>query len=113
MQMVRTRASASQDEPVDPSLPPPPPPPAAPADQSTSRFLAAQTQLMNTMMQNMSQMIAQQNQTPAALIAALNQSNQAPAVPLPPAFPQSRLADFMRTRPSTFSSSSEPLDAND
>nr|ADB85422.1 putative retrotransposon protein [Phyllostachys edulis] len=77
--------------------------------------MAAQAQLMNVMMQNMNQMMTQQNQTAAALVTMLNQNNQAVAMPLPPppAFSQSRLAEFMRTHPPTFSSSSEPLDAND
>ena len=77
--------------------------------------MAAQTQLMNAMMQNMNQMMTQQNQTAAALLAMMNQNNQAAAMPPPPppAFHQSRLAEFMRTHPPTFSSSSEPLDADD
>ena len=114
MQMVQTRHSTSQDEPVDPSLSPPPPPPTAPADQNLSQFMAVQAQLMNAMIQNMNQMIAQQNQTAAALLSMLNQNSQAAALPPPPpVFPQSKLVEFMRTRPLTFSSSPEPLDADD
>ena len=115
MQMVRTRQSPGQDEPVDPSLsPPPPPPPPAATDPGLGQFMAAQTQMMSAMMQSMSQIVAQQNQTSAALLAMLNQTQ--PAVvppPPPPVFPHSRLTEFLRTRPVTFSSSSEPLDADD
>nr|ADB85376.1 putative retrotransposon protein [Phyllostachys edulis] len=77
--------------------------------------MAAQTQLMNAMMQNMNQMMTQQNQTAAALLAMLNQNNQAAAMPPPPPpiIPQSRLAEFMRTCPPVFSSSSKPLDTDD
>ena len=82
--MIQTHNSASQDEPVDPFSQPPTPPPAAHADQGLGQFIAAQTQLMNAMMQNMNQMINQQNQTTATLLAMLNQNNQAVALPPPP-----------------------------
>ena len=70
---------------------------------------------MNAMMQNMNQMMNQQNQTTAALLAMLNQSHQVASVPPPPppVAPQSRLAEFMRTRPLTFSSSLKPLGVDD
>ena len=114
MQMVQTRTSASPVDPVDLNTPPPPPPPAATADQGMSQFMAAQTQLMNSMMQNMNQMMNQQNQTATALLAMMNQNNQAAAMPPPPpTFQQSKFAEFMRTHPPTFSSSPEPLDADD
>ena len=112
--MVQTRSSASQDDPVDPSLPSPPPPPAATSDPSLGQFMAAHAQLMSTMMQNMNQMMAQQSQATAALLAMMNQNSQLVAMqPSTPVFPQSKLVDFLRTRPPTFSSSPEPLDADD
>ena len=112
--MVQTRNPASQDEPVDPFTPPPPPP-STTTDQGLGQFMASQTQLMNAMMQNMNQMMTQQNRTAAVVLAMLNQNNQAAAMPLPPppAFPQSKLVEFFWTHPPTFSSSSEPLDADD
>lgn len=91
-----------------------PPPPTAIAEQNLGQFMVARTQLMNTMMHNMNQMINQQNMTVVALVNMLNQNNQETAIPPPPpVHPQSKLEEFIRTRPPTFSNSSEPLDAND
>ena len=60
-------------------------------------------------------MMAQQSQTATAVLAVMNQNSQATVVPPPPphVHPQSRLSEFMKTRPTTFSSSPEPLDADD
>ena len=77
-----------------------------------SQLLAAQTQFMSAMMQNMNNMMTQRNQTFAAIVNLLNQNNQAAAVS-PPAHQHSKLSDYMRTRPSTFSHSLEPLEAED
>ena len=48
------------------------------ADPTMAQFLAAQTQLMSVMMQNMNQVMTLQNQTAEALFNMMNQVNQAP-----------------------------------
>lgn len=109
--MVQIQQPSSQDEQPE-QLPPPPPVPMS--DPGFGQFMTAQAQMMNAMMLNMNQMMAQQSQTTNALLAMMSQNNQAVVVPPPPpARPQSRLTEFMKTRPATFSSSPEPLDADD
>ena len=48
------------------------------ADPTMAQFLAARTQLMSVMMQNMNQVMTLQNQTAEALFNMMNQVNQAP-----------------------------------
>ena len=77
--MDQSRSSASLSESEGPNAgidPTAPPPPAAPTDPNLNQFLAAQTQLMSTVMQNMNQMMAQQNQAAAALVSLVDQQNQ-------------------------------------
>ena len=81
-----TEAQGSQ------SVPTPPPPPAAGPDWA--------------------QMMANQNQLIQLLAQAIN--NPAQHAPQPPAqAPQNRMSEFLRIRPPTFSSSVEPMDADD
>ena len=70
-------------------VPPPPPPP----DMAQLMFM--QTQLLQQLAAN----LANQNQ------------NQNPNQNQPP--PQSKLAEFMRTKPPTFAGSADPLEADD
>lgn len=77
MDQTSTSASFSGSEDPNASVSlPAPPPPASVADQGLSQFLAAQTQLMSTVMQSMNQMMNQQNQAAAALVNLVNQQNQ-------------------------------------
>src|ERR1041384_2519221 len=60
-----------------------------------AQFMAMQTQLMQTMMQT------------------LNNMQQQSQMPPPPPAHNSRLGEFLRTRPPTFSQAKDPLEAND
>jgi hypothetical protein len=63
---------------------------------------------------NIEQLLNTQNQLMQAMLQTLNnmQPNQQ-QVPPPPPRHQSRLAEFLRTRPSTFSQGKDPMDAED
>jgi hypothetical protein len=63
---------------------------------------------------NLEQLLTTQNQLMQAMLQTLNnmQPNQQQAPPPPPPH-QSRLAEFLRTRPSTFSQAKDPMDAED
>jgi hypothetical protein len=63
---------------------------------------------------NLEQLITTQNQLMQVVLQTLNnmQSNQQQAPPPPPPH-QSRLAEFLRTRPTTFSQSKDPMEAED
>jgi hypothetical protein len=63
---------------------------------------------------NLEQLLNTQNQLMQAMLQTLNnmQPNQL-QVPPPPPPHQSRLAEFLRTRPSTFSQAKDPMDAED
>jgi hypothetical protein len=63
---------------------------------------------------NLEQLLNTQNQLMQAMLQTLNnmQPNQQ-QVPPPPPPHQSRLAEFLRTRPSTFSQAKDPMDAED
>jgi hypothetical protein len=60
------------------------------------QLLTTQTQLMQAMLQTLNSMQPNQQQ-----------------VPPPPPSHQSRLAEFLRTRPTTFSQSKDPMDTED
>jgi hypothetical protein len=67
---------------------------------------------------NLEQLITTQNQLMQAVLQTLNnmQPNQQvhqQQVPPPPPPHQSRLAEFLRTRPTTFSQAKDPMDAKD
>jgi hypothetical protein len=69
---------------------------------------------------NLEQLIATQNQLMQAVLQTLNnmQPNQQPhqqqAPPPPPPPPhQSRLVEFLRTHPTTFSQAKDPMEAED
>jgi hypothetical protein len=61
---------------------------------------------------NLEQLLTTQNQLMQAMLQTLNnmQPNQQQAPPPPH---QSRLAEFLRTRPATFSQAMDPMDAED
>jgi hypothetical protein len=63
---------------------------------------------------NLEQLLTTQNQLMQVMLQTLNdmQSNQQQAPPPPPPH-QSRLAKFLRTRPTTFSQAKDPMDAED
>jgi hypothetical protein len=63
---------------------------------------------------NLEQLLTTQNQLMQAMLQTLNnmQPNQQQAPPPPPPH-QSRLAEFLRTRPTTFSQAKDPMDAED
>jgi hypothetical protein len=63
---------------------------------------------------NLEQLLTTQNQLMQAMLQTLNnmQPNQQQAPPPPPPH-QSRLAEFLRTRPTTFSEAKDPMDAED
>jgi hypothetical protein len=63
---------------------------------------------------NLKQLLTTQNQLMQAMLQTLNnmQPNQQ-QVPPPPPPHQSRLAEFLRTRPSTFSQAKGPMDTED
>jgi hypothetical protein len=63
---------------------------------------------------NLEQLLTTQNQLMQAMLQTRNniQPNQQQAPPPPPPH-QSRLAEFLRTRPSTFSQAKDPMDAED
>jgi hypothetical protein len=63
---------------------------------------------------NLEQLLTTQNQLMQAMLQTLNnkQPNQQQA-PSPPPPHQSRLAEFLRTRPTTFSQAKDPMDAED
>jgi hypothetical protein len=63
---------------------------------------------------NLEQLLTTQNQLMQAMLQTLTnmQPNQQQA-PSPPPPHQSRLAEFLRTRPSTFSQAKDPMDAED
>jgi hypothetical protein len=63
---------------------------------------------------NLEQLITTQNQLMQAVLQTLNnmQSNQQQASPPPPPH-QSRLAEFLWTRATTFSQAKDPMEAND
>jgi hypothetical protein len=62
----------------------------------------------------MEQLIATQNQLMQAVLQMLNhlQPNQQAHQQQPPP-PQSRLGEFLRTRPTTFSQANDPMEAED
>jgi hypothetical protein len=66
----------------------------------------------NTNNANLEQLLNTQNQLMQAMLQTLNnmQPNQQQAPPPPH---QSRLAEFLRTRPITFSQAKDPMDAED
>ena len=86
---------AMQENPV----PPPPPPPAEGSDWN--RMMANQAQLINLFAQSINN-----TQTLQAAAAA-----QPQAIAPPP--PRANIAKFMRLRPPTFSSSTDPMEADD
>jgi hypothetical protein len=63
---------------------------------------------------NLAQLITTQNQLMQAMLQTLNnmQPNQQQAPP-PPSPHQSRLAEFLRTRPTTFSQAKDPMEVED
>jgi hypothetical protein len=63
---------------------------------------------------NLEQLLTTQNQLMQAMLQTLNnmQPNQQQAPPPPPPH-QSRLAEFLRTRPTTFSQAKDPMDPED
>jgi hypothetical protein len=63
---------------------------------------------------NLEQLLTTQNQLMQAMLQILNnmQPNQQQAPPPPPPH-QSRLAEFLRTHPATFSQAKDPMDAED
>jgi hypothetical protein len=63
---------------------------------------------------NLEQLLTTQNQLMQAMLQTLNnmQPNQQQASPPPPPH-QSRLAEFLRTHPTTFSQAKDPMDAED
>jgi hypothetical protein len=63
---------------------------------------------------NLEQLLTTQNQLMQAMLHTLNnmQPNQQHAPPPPPPH-QSRLAEFLRTRPTTFSQAKDPMDVED
>jgi hypothetical protein len=63
---------------------------------------------------NLAQLITTQNQLMQAMLQTLNnmQPNQQQAPPPPPPH-QSHLAEFLRTRPTTFSQAKDPMEAKD
>jgi hypothetical protein len=63
---------------------------------------------------NLEQLLNTQNQLTQAMLQTLNnmQPNQQ-QVPPPPPPHQSRLVEFLRTLPSTFSQAKDPMDAED
>jgi hypothetical protein len=68
----------------------------------------------NTNNANLEQLLTTQNQLMQAMLQTLNnmQPNQQQAPPPPPPH-KSRLAEFVRTRPTTFSQAKDPMDAED
>jgi hypothetical protein len=68
----------------------------------------------NTNNTNLEQLLNTQNQLKQAMLQTLNnmQPNQQQAHPPPPPH-QSRLAEFLRTRPTTFSQAKDTMDAED
>jgi hypothetical protein len=69
----------------------------------------------NNNIANLEQLLTTQNQLMQAMLQTLNnmQPNQHQAPPPPPPPHQSRLAEFLRTRPTTFSQAKDPMDAED
>jgi hypothetical protein len=63
---------------------------------------------------HLEQLLTTQNQLMQAMLQTLNnmQPNQQLAPPPPPPH-QSRLAEFLRTHPTTFSQAKDPMDAED
>ncbi len=85
----------NQDQGHAPPTPPPPPPPPIPNHP------------------NLAQVLANQNQLTTALLHQM-QNPQAPAAQVPiTAPPQSKLSEFLRVRPPSFSSTTNPVEAND
>jgi hypothetical protein len=76
-----------------------------------------QTNNANNNNPQMKQLLATQNQLMQAVLQTLNQLQpnhqaQQQYQPPPPA-PQSRLGEFLRTRPTTFSQAKDPMEAED
>jgi hypothetical protein len=63
---------------------------------------------------NLEQLLTTQNQLMQAMLQTLNnmQPNQQQVAPPPPPH-QSHLAEFLRTRPTTFSQAKDPMDVED
>jgi hypothetical protein len=63
----------------------------------------------------MEQLLATQNQLMQAVLQTLNQLqlNQQAQQQQPPPPPQSRLGEFLRTHPTTFSQAKDPMEAKD
>jgi hypothetical protein len=64
----------------------------------------------------MEQLLATQNQLMQAVLQTLNQlqpNHQAQQQHQPPPPPQSRLGEFLQTRPTTFSQAKDPMEAED
>jgi hypothetical protein len=85
-QMVNTRNSQCNGQPSNNNN----------KNAHLEQLLTTQTQLMQAMLQTLNSMQPNQQQVPP---------------PLPPH--QSRLAEFLRTRPTTFSQAKDPMDAED
>lgn len=78
-----------------------------------AQVMAGQAQMMATMMQQMQQQhqqMMQQQQQQAQYKQQQNQQNQQNGPPPPP---PSKLLEFLRVRPLTFSSTTNPMEAND
>lgn len=78
-----------------------------------AQVMAGQAQMMATMMQQMQQQhqqMMQQQQQQAQYKQQQNQQNQQNGPPPPP---PSKLLEFLRVRPPTFSSTTNPIEAND
>ena len=105
--MVTTRngsgSTSSQDRGIggDQENPIPPPPPAPAEGPNWSKMMANQAQLINLLAQSI-------NNTQNLQAAAAAQ----PQAYAPPP-PRANILEFMRMRPPTFSSSAEPMEADD
>ena len=84
-----------QENPV----PQPPPPPTE--EPSWRQLMAHQTQMMSLLAQSLSS------------VQNMQAATHAPPPPPPPPPQKLSMSEFMRMRPPTFSSSTEPMDADD
>src|SRR5512142_2563951 len=81
-------------------------PPPLPENPTLAQVMAHQTQMMAAMMQQMQQQHQQMHQR---MLQHAEQQHQQ----LGPPPPQSKLPEFLRVRPPTFSSTTNPMEAND